>query len=430
MQRSLTWLTWLCIPALGWAQTEQTIVVDNGDLEIPIQRYAAFADDAPILLWLPSSRGTSRMQAITATTLGDIDVETWVVDLHLAYFVDEGRDSTEHFKAKDIAELIQIAGEKTSRKVYLLGTDSGALPVLKGIAQAQQNAAQANTRLNIGGAILFHPSLTYPSNIPGSNASYRPIAKNSTIPIYYFQPSISTKQWHSQEIVKVLQTGGSEVFFHPLPQVVAGFHLRPDDDLSDADIAQRETLPKLLKQAMQLLSIQATPPAPKVLNAGQTTANSNRFGLKQLKAHAAKPLKMANLKSETIDVDYTQNKLSLVSFWTSWCEPCIKELPALARLSKDYAPQGLQIITINVAEPKADIEKAIKRFDMSSYLNLLDPEGITMKDWNVYGFPSNFLINQAGLLSYGSFGAVEWDEPENRQIVESLLKGNHSEIAN
>lgn len=418
------------MPVLCWAQTEETIVVDNGNLEIPIQRYAAFADDAPILLWLPSSRGTSRMQAITATALGDIDIETWVVDLHLAYFVDEGRDSTEHFKAKDIAELIQIAGEKTSRKVYLLGTDSGALPVLKGIAQAQQNAAQANTKLNIGGAILFHPSLTYPSSIPGSNASYRPIAKSSTIPIYYFQPSISTKQWHSQEIVKVLQTGGSEVFFHPLPEVVAGFHLRPNDDLSDADIAQRETLPKLLKQAMQLLSIQATPPAPKALNAGQTTANSNRFGLKQLKAQAAKPLKMANLRSETIDVDYTQNKLSLLSFWTSWCEPCIKELPALARLSKDYAAQGLQIITVNVGEPRADIEKAIKRFDMSSYLNLVDPEGITMKDWNVYGFPSNFLINQAGLLSYGSFGAVEWDELENRQIVESLLKGNHSDIAN
>lgn len=425
MQRWPVWLSclfWLLLPELCLAQSEETIVVDNGNLEIPVQRYPAFADDAPILLWLPSSRGTSHMQAITATALGDIDIETWVVDLHSAYFVDTGRDSAEQFKTKDIAELIQFASERTSRKVYLLGTDSGALPVLRGIALAQQNTANSNSPSKIGGAILFHPSLMYPSSLPGSAASYRPIAKNSSIPIYYFQPSISTKQWHSQELIEVLRAGGSEVFFHPLPEILAGFHLRPDDDLRDIDIAQREMLPEMLKQAIQLLSIQTTPLAPKPVNNTQTAKNNRqRFGLKQLSGQNAKQLNLIDLKSKTVAVDYAQNQLSLISFWASWCEPCIKELPALARLSKDYTSKQLQIITINVGESKADIDKAIERFDMAPYLNLRDPQGEAMKDWNVYGFPSNFLVTQAGKLSHGSFGAIEWDEPENRKLIDSLL---------
>lgn len=412
----------LAISVVGWAQTELNIVVDDGQLEIPIKRYAAFNQEAPILLWLPSSYGTSPKQAITASALGDIDIETWVVDLHLAYFIDEGRSSIQHFKAADIAELIQQAAEKTSKKVYLLGTDSGAIPVLEGIALAQQTAVQNATKLRVGGALLFHPALAFPTRIPGANARYQPIAQNSSIPIYYFQPEISTKQWHSDEIISTLRTGGSNIFFHPLPGVAAGFHLRPDDELTDKDLAKREVLPGLIKKAIGILSIQAAPSPPKAISAEPAPDKpQQRFGLKQLEAADAHALQLIDLQAKVTNIDYAQNNLSLISFWASWCEPCIKELPALARLNTDYAPKGLKIITINVGESSADIQKAIDTFKMSPYLNLRDPEGKTMKDWNVYGFPSNFLVDQAGILRYGSFGAVEWDEAENRQLIDSLL---------
>ncbi len=397
-------------------------MVDAGLTEIPIQRYAANIDNAPILLWLPASRGTSPMQGITASALGAKNIETWVVDLHLAYFLDEGRGSTEQFKPADIAELISIASQRTDKKVYLMSTDTGAVPLLEGIALAQRKAAQVGSKAKIGGALLFHPALAYPVSNPGTKATFRPIAKNSTIPIYYFQPSISTKQWHSQEIIEVLESGGSPVFFHPLPGVVAGFHLRPEDHLSEIDIAQRAELPEMIRRAVSILSMQKTPTAPKALATVQkSAANKQRFGLKQLNDIKAKPLALIDMQSTPIVIDYSQYALSLVSFWAGWCEPCIKELPAIDRLHRDYDSKGLQIITINVGESVQEIEKVMQEFDMSAYINLRDPEGKTMKVWNVYGFPTNFLVDQNGTLSYGSFGAVEWDEQQNRQFIDALL---------
>lgn len=413
----------LCIlwSGLTHAQAEESIVI-NDDLEIPITRYDAFEDDAPIVLWLPSSRGISNKQAITAGALGDLDIETWIVDLHTAYFVDTGRSSVQHFQAQDIADLIRAAAARTRQKVYLMATDRVAKPALEGIALYQQQVAQSGQEPAVGGAILFHPNLSYPAIEPGKPVRYLPVAHNSTIPVYFIQPSISTRQWRSLELQEVLQAGGSPVFMHPVPGVQAGFHMRPDEDLNDADFQQRERLPDDLKRAINLLALQAPVAAPDNLSMKPETSKAKRqYGLNKLNNQTALPLALKNLDSQLIEIDYAENKLSLISFWASWCEPCIKELPSLRRLYDDYADQGLRIVTINIGEPIQDIRKAVDDFSMSPYTNLRDPEGVAMNAWHVYGYPSNFLINNRGAMRYGSIGGVEWDTPEVREIIDNLL---------
>jgi len=407
--------------AISQAQVEESIVI-NDDLDIPITRYDAFADDAPILLWLPSSRGTSHKQAITAGALGDLDIETWVVDLHTAYFIDVGRRSVQHFKAQDIADLIGVASERTGKKVFVMATDSVAIPALEGIALSQQQAAKSGKDADIGGAILFHPNLSYPATEPGKPVGYVPISHNSTIPIYFIQPSISTRQWRSLELQETLQAGGSPVFMHAMPGVHAGFHMRRDEDLNEADFEQRERLPENLKTAIRLLSLQAAAPAPGAFSDIQATGKKKRrYGLNELENNAALPLVLKNLDAELINIEYAGNKLSLISFWASWCEPCIKELPALRRLHDDYFDKGLRIVTVNIGESTQEINETVDTFAMDVYTNLRDPDGVAMTAWHVYGFPSNFLVTADGTMPYGSIGGVEWDEPEVRNIIDSFL---------
>jgi thiol-disulfide isomerase/thioredoxin len=421
------WLIlWLSLTTPAWAQIEESINI-NDDLDIPVMRYEAFAEEAPILLWLPSSRGTSDSQAITASALGDLDIETWVVDLHTAYFVDAGRSSVQHFKAQDIADLIEAAAERARKKVYLIATDSVAKPALEGVARHQRQAALSGKSSDVGGVILFHPGLSYPTIEPGRPVHYVSVAKNSTIPIYYIQPSISTKQWQSLEIQETLQSGGSPVFLHPMPGISAGFHMRPDEDLSDADFAQRKRLPEDLKRAIKLLSSHATATPPKSFSTSSYRSdNTRRYGLQALREpdgqnRTALPLTLIDLQSQNIPVDYAENKISLISFWTSWCDPCRDELPSLKRLYDDFHDKGLRVITINVGESRGEIQLAIKEFSMSGYTNLHDPAGETMNAWNVHGYPTNFLVTASGVLSHGSIGGVAWDDAEVRTVIESLL---------
>lgn len=43
-----------------------------------------------------------------------------------------------------------------------------------------------------------------------------------------------------------------------------------------------------------------------------------------------------------------KGKPLLVTFWATWCEPCRDEYPMLNELAKQYAPQGLQVVGVDL----------------------------------------------------------------------------------
>jgi thiol-disulfide isomerase/thioredoxin len=47
-------------------------------------------------------------------------------------------------------------------------------------------------------------------------------------------------------------------------------------------------------------------------------------------------------------VQQYRGKPLLVTFWATWCEPCRHEYPMLNELAKQYAPQGLKVVGVNL----------------------------------------------------------------------------------
>ena len=47
-------------------------------------------------------------------------------------------------------------------------------------------------------------------------------------------------------------------------------------------------------------------------------------------------------------VQQYRGKPLLVNFWATWCEPCRDEYPMLNELAKQYAPQGLKVVGVNL----------------------------------------------------------------------------------
>jgi thiol-disulfide isomerase/thioredoxin len=47
-------------------------------------------------------------------------------------------------------------------------------------------------------------------------------------------------------------------------------------------------------------------------------------------------------------LDQYRGKAVLITFWATWCEPCRDEYPMLNELAKQYAPQGLHVVGINL----------------------------------------------------------------------------------
>ena len=47
-------------------------------------------------------------------------------------------------------------------------------------------------------------------------------------------------------------------------------------------------------------------------------------------------------------LDQYRGKPLQVTFWATWCEPCRDEYPMLNDLAKQYAPQGLKVVGVNL----------------------------------------------------------------------------------
>ena len=46
-----------------------------------------------------------------------------------------------------------------------------------------------------------------------------------------------------------------------------------------------------------------------------------------------------------------KGKVLLVNFWATWCEPCLREIPLLQEIQKEYADRGLQVIGVAIDDP-------------------------------------------------------------------------------
>ena len=66
------------------------------------------------------------------------------------------------------------------------------------------------------------------------------------------------------------------------------------------------------------------------------------------------------------DALFSQNKLTMVNFWATWCGPCVGEIPDLQLIAEDYADSGFGIVGVLVSDP-----------DTQGALEFLQSNGIT-----------------------------------------------------
>ena len=131
-------------------------------------------------------------------------------------------------------------------------------------------------------------------------------------------------------------------------------------------------------------------------------------------------LALEDLAGRTHTLTDYRGQVVLINFWTTWCPPCIEEMPALQRLKQRMTDRPFQILAVNVKEPKKLSVEFLRRF-AADFTVLLDPEGTTVRRWRVYVFPASFLIDPNGRIRFAYHGALEWDKGEALRTIERLM---------
>ncbi len=124
--------------------------------------------------------------------------------------------------------------------------------------------------------------------------------------------------------------------------------------------------------------------------------------------------------------DY-QGKVVLLNFWATWCPPCVEELPSLNRLQQHFNDQSVAIITIDVGEPASQIKPFLQKTDSDELSVLMDMDGKVHKQWNIYVFPTSFLLDQSGNIQYAAVGALDWSDSAIINTINQLLRRKNSD---
>ena len=92
----------------------------------------------------------------------------------------------------------------------------------------------------------------------------------------------------------------------------------------------------------------------------------------------------------------------------------------MSRLATKLGKKPFTILGVNVGESPEEIRAFLKQVPVNFPI-LLDGEGANLKAWNVFAFPTSYVVDKKGNLRLGLFGSIEWDEPEAVAKLEALL---------
>ena len=81
-------------------------------------------------------------------------------------------------------------------------------------------------------------------------------------------------------------------------------------------------------------------------------------GASQAAAQTVQPISPTQLKKV---IAAQKGRAVVVNVWATWCLPCVTEMPALAKLQKNYAKRGLSLILVSADAPST-LNSTVKPF--------------------------------------------------------------------
>jgi len=142
--------------------------------------------------------------------------------------------------------------------------------------------------------------------------------------------------------------------------------------------------------------------APRVPGAANTTAKARAsdFSLRALDG--------SNVRLS----DYLGRDVVLLTFWATWCTPCLGEVPHLVKLHETYKDKGLKVLSIAMDGPEtiANVEPTARRYGVT-YPVLLDEDTRVMAVYNpARDAPFTVLIGKDGTIAETRVGHAPGDE--------------------
>ena len=117
-----------------------------------------------------------------------------------------------------------------------------------------------------------------------------------------------------------------------------------------------------------------------------------------------------------------RGKVVLLNLWATWCAPCRKEMPDLAKLEQALGGKDFEVVAVSIDRKGVEASAAFLKETGADSLKLYtDVSARIVTDLKSPGLPTTLLISRDGREIGRLMGPAEWAAPEAVELVRKAI---------
>ncbi len=119
------------------------------------------------------------------------------------------------------------------------------------------------------------------------------------------------------------------------------------------------------------------------------------------------------LDGKVVGPEQFKDKVLVIDFWATWCNPCIEAMPTIQKVCQKYKEKGVMLLAVNVGEDTKKIQEFVKKQGWKIDV-VIDDQMEVSKGFSADVIPLTMLVSREGMVEAVHFGYPGAESLEKR----------------
>lgn len=126
---------------------------------------------------------------------------------------------------------------------------------------------------------------------------------------------------------------------------------------------------------------------------------------------------LKGLNATSVNLKQLENKVVFVSFWATWCAPCVAEMPSMQKLYVAYKDKVTFVFVTDENWQTVSGFYTKKGYDFPTYNQLTKAP----KELESSSIPATFILDKNKKIIVEKRGPANWNSTTTKEILDRLL---------
>jgi thiol-disulfide isomerase/thioredoxin len=127
-------------------------------------------------------------------------------------------------------------------------------------------------------------------------------------------------------------------------------------------------------------------------------------------------VRVTELSGERLDLSQYEGKVVFINVWATWCAPCVREIPSIARVRQQFDDSRIEFLLAS-NETHEQIRQFVNEAFGDTHVVRLE----NFEELGVQAMPTTFIFDSHGELVFSETGLRLWDEKSSIDLLSGII---------